>query len=46
MEQSDKFSATALRGALEACVETEEAVKTGRMMDKMSVELLIVAYSS
>ena len=31
---------------VEACVEAEEAIKTGRLNDNMSVELLIVKYSS
>lgn len=43
--QSSKFRSTDLRSALEACVETEEAVKTGRINDMMGVELLIVKYS-
>lgn len=44
--QAAKFKKEDLRGALEACVEAEEAVKTGRMNDVMSVELLIVRYSA
>lgn len=43
--QASKFRETELRGALSDCVETEEAVKTGRMNDIMSVELLIVKCS-
>ena len=43
--QAGKFRGSDLRNALEACVEAEEAVKTGRMNDVMSVELLIVRYS-
>ena len=43
--QAAKFKKDDLRDALEACVEAEEAVKTGRMNDVMSVELLIVRYS-
>lgn len=43
--QAAKFKTADLRKALEACVEAEEAVKTGRMNDVMSVELLIVRYS-
>lgn len=41
-----KFKETELRAAVRDCVEAEEAVKTGRMNDIMSVELLIVKYSS
>lgn len=43
--QAAKFRSGDLRKALEACVEAEEAVKTGRMNDVMSIELLIVRYS-
>lgn len=43
--QAGKFKSKDLRQALEACVEAEEAVKTGRMNDVMSVELVIVKYS-
>lgn len=41
--QAAKFKASALRNAVERCVEAEEAVKTGRMNDKMSVEILIMS---
>ncbi len=44
--QASKFKEEDLRRALTDCVETEEAVKTGRMNDVMSVELLIVKYSA
>lgn len=44
--QAAKFKETDLRQALADCVEAEEAVKTGRMNDIMSVELLIVKYSA
>lgn len=44
--QAAKFKEADLRKALADCVETEEAVKTGRMNDIMSVELLIVKYST
>lgn len=43
--QAAKFKEAELRTALSDCVETEEAVKTGRMNDIMSVELLIVKRS-
>ena len=43
--QAAKFKEADLQKALADCVETEEAVKTGRMNDIMSVELLIVKYS-
>lgn len=44
--QAAKFKENDLRRALTDCVESEEAVKTGRMNDVMSVELLIVKYSA
>ncbi len=44
--QAAKFREEDLRRALTDCVETEEAVKTGRMNDVMSVELLIIKYST
>jgi DNA polymerase-3 subunit delta len=44
--QAAKFKEAELRQAVRDCVEAEEAVKTGRMNDVMSVELLIVQYSS
>jgi len=44
--QADKFSTLALRDALEACVMADEDVKTGKLADRMSVELIIVRYSA
>lgn len=44
--QAAKFKSKDLKQALTECVEADEAVKTGRMNDKMSVELLIVKYSA
>lgn len=41
--QAAKFKTATLRRAVETCVEAEEAVKTGRMNDKMSVEILILS---
>lgn len=43
LAQAAKFKAAALREAVEKCVEAEEAVKTGRMNDRMSVEILILS---
>ena len=40
-----KYERDALKKAVEDCVDTEEAVKTGRLTDVMSVELLIIRYS-
>lgn len=41
--QAEKFKTSELRRAVERCVEAEEAVKTGRMNDVMSVEVLIMS---
>jgi len=43
LAQAAKFKTSALRNAVEKCVEAEEAVKTGRMNDVMSVEILIMS---
>lgn len=43
--QAERFRTGDLRRALEDCAEADEGVKSGRMQDRMSVELLIVAYS-
>lgn len=44
-KQAGRFKVTELKSALEACVTADEMVKTGKMTDTMSVELLIVQYS-
>lgn len=44
--QAGSFSTDQLKEAVADCVQTEEDVKTGNMNDRMSVELLIVKYSS
>ena len=41
--QASKFKTSDLKRAVTQCVEAEEAVKTGRMNDMMSVEVLIVS---
>ncbi len=41
--QAAAFKTKTLRDAVKKCVSAEEAVKTGRMNDMMSVELLIVS---
>jgi DNA polymerase-3 subunit delta len=43
--QAKSFSEEALRSAVEECVASEDAVNTGAMNDRMSVELLILKYS-
>lgn len=44
--QGSRFKTQELRDAVEACVAAEEAIKTGKMNDNMSVEMLIIKYSS
>lgn len=43
LNQASKFKTSTLRTAVEKCVEAEEAVKSGRMNDIMSVEILILS---
>ncbi len=45
ISQASAFTEAWLRDALEACVQADEAVKTGRLGDVMSVELLLISYS-
>lgn len=45
LNQAECFTTAQLRAALEECASYEEAVKTGRLEDKMCVELIIVKYS-
>ena len=44
--QARPFKTGVLRRALEECVSLEEAVKTGRLEDRLAVEMLIVKYSA
>lgn len=44
--QARSFTLEQLKNAVKDCVDAEEAVKTGRMTDILSVELLIVKYSA
>ena len=46
MDQAAHFKRSVLRRAVEDCVKAEEDVKTGRIGDVMSVELLMIKYSS
>ena len=41
--QAGKFKSAVLKNAVVKCVEAEEAVKTGKMNDVMSVEMLIMS---
>jgi DNA polymerase-3 subunit delta len=43
--QSKNFSMNKLKEAVKTCADIEERVKTGRIMDKIGVELLIVKFS-
>ena len=42
MPQARSFTREQIAGCVEACVEAEEAVKTGRLGDRMAVELMIM----
>lgn len=42
LNQAAKFKASTLRNAVKHCVEAEEAIKQGRMNERMSVEILIL----
>lgn len=46
IRQASRFKTDILRQALEDCAETEHAFKSGRIADRLSLELLIVKYSS
>lgn len=46
LSQAGRFSKETLREAVEDCVDAEEAVKTGRLGDRLAVEMLIVRYSA
>ncbi len=45
LAQAERFEKEELRQAVEDCVSSEEAVKTGRLGDRLAVEMLIVKYS-
>lgn len=45
MDQAAHFKRSTLRRALSDCVQAEEDVKTGKIGDKISVELLMIRYS-
>lgn len=44
-KQASRFKMKELKEALAACVEADEAVKTGRLNDVLSIELLIIERS-
>ena len=41
-----RFSLAELRHAVQICVDREEDVKTGKLNDRMAVELLIIRFSA
>ncbi|MDR0963735.1 MAG: DNA polymerase III subunit delta [Clostridium sp.] len=43
MTQSGQFTRERLEQAVRACVEAEEAVKTGRIQDRLSIEMLMLS---
>ncbi|MDF2472315.1 MAG: hypothetical protein K0R21_97 [Anaerocolumna sp.] len=45
VNQARNFTMSTLKDALDSCADMEEAIKTGRLIDKIGVELLIVKYS-
>jgi DNA polymerase-3 subunit delta len=45
MAQATKFTIQWLKDSLNSCVDSEEAVKTGKINDVMSLELLIIEFS-
>lgn len=45
VNKARKYSMNYLKSALNECMELEEAAKTGRIDDRLSVELLIIKYS-
>lgn len=44
-QQARMYDEKTLRSALEACAQVDEDIKTGKLQDRMAVELLIVEYS-
>lgn len=46
VNQAKNFTTETLKEALLSCAEIEEQIKTGRMIDKIGVEILIVKYSA
>ena len=46
MTQARSFTTDQLKTAVQDCVQAEEDVKTGRLDDRLSVELILVKYSA
>ncbi|WP_455714426.1 hypothetical protein [Anaerosporobacter sp.] len=45
LTQINNFTTPVLKEAVTYCTDIEEMIKTGRLIDKIGVELLIVKYS-
>ena len=45
IRQVQNFTEPMLKKAIEDCLQTEEWIKTGRMEDKIGVEMLLVNYT-
>lgn len=45
LRQAQRFEKEVLRQAVEDCVAAEEAVKTGKLGDRLAVEMILVRYS-
>ncbi|BCJ94637.1 DNA polymerase III subunit delta [Anaerocolumna cellulosilytica] len=46
ISQGKNFPMDTLKEALQSCIDIEEQIKTGRLIDKIGVELLIIKYSA
>ena len=46
ISQSEQFSMQRLRYLMEQCCQYEENIKTGRISDRLAVEMMLIAYSS
>lgn len=44
-DQAKLFSMETLRNMLELCAKTDEAIKTGKISDRVGVELLLIEFS-
>ena len=44
--QASHFSKSMIQQALEECVSTEEAIKTGKISDNIGLEMIIIRYST
>ena len=44
-DQAKMFSMDTLRDMIEACAKTDESIKTGKISDRVGVELLLIQFS-